>query len=82
MRNIDLKTLPVDKYCERLKSSNPEKRDAAISSLGALIAGGNKEAFDVLCGYFSDFEWVEGEGDFGYEWGGVGAWVWGTAVSR
>ena len=54
LRNIDLKTLPVDRYFEQLKSPKPGERNAAISSLGALIAGGNKEAFEVLCEYFKD----------------------------
>lgn len=54
LRNIDLKTLPVDRYSERLKSPKPEERKAAISSLGGLISSGNKEAFEVLFEYFKD----------------------------
>jgi hypothetical protein len=52
IRNIDLKTLPADRYAEQLKSSSPKEKNAAISSLGALISAGNKEAFDILCEYF------------------------------
>lgn len=48
IRNIDFKTFPVDKYCRQLKSPKAEERDAAVSSLGALIACGNKSAFQEL----------------------------------
>jgi len=52
IRNIDLKSLPVDQYSKQLKSSKPEERDAAISSLGALIANGNEAAFEELFNFF------------------------------
>jgi len=52
LRNIDLKTLPVDKYLDRLKGPDPQERNGAISSLSALITCGNEEAFEVLFEYF------------------------------
>jgi len=54
LRNIDLKTLPVDRYPEKLQSPKPEERNSAISSLGGLVSSGNKEAFKVLYEYFKD----------------------------
>lgn len=52
IRNIDFKTLPVDQYCKKLKSPKREEQDAAISTLGALIAQGNKAAFQELFKFF------------------------------
>ncbi len=48
IRNIDFKTLPVDQYSKQLKSPKQEEQDAAMSTLGALIAQGNKAAFKEL----------------------------------
>lgn len=48
IRNIDFKNLTVEKYSQRLKDSNPEVRNSAISTLGALIVYGNKAAFQEL----------------------------------
>ena len=53
-RNIDLKTFPIDRYIEQIKSQIPTERNAAISSLRAFVASGNKDAFNVLCEYFKD----------------------------
>ena len=52
IRNIDWKTVPIDHYARQLKNSKPEERDAAISSLGALISFGNKAAFQELLNFF------------------------------
>ena len=51
-KNIDWKTIPVDEYAATLRSSNPEERNSAISSLGGLISFGNREAFNELLDYF------------------------------
>ena len=51
LRSMDLKTLPVDKYSERLKSPKPGERNAAISGLRGLIASGNEEAIKLLIEY-------------------------------
>lgn len=48
IRNIDFKTLPIDTYSKQLRSPRSEERDAAISSLGALIARENRAAFQEL----------------------------------
>jgi hypothetical protein len=48
IRHIDWKTQPVGQYAWQLESVIPEERDKAISSLGALIALGNLEAFETL----------------------------------
>ncbi len=52
IRNIDWKTMPVDRYVKQLESSKKEEREAGVSSLGAMIALGNKEAFKQLLKYF------------------------------
>lgn len=52
IRNIDWKTVPVEKYAKQLKNPKPEERNAAISSLAALIAYGNKAAFQELFNFF------------------------------
>ena len=52
IRNIDWKTAPVDRYVKQLESSEKEEREAGVSSLGAMIAFGNKEAFKQLLKYF------------------------------
>ena len=46
--HIDWKTQPVDQYTCQLERGIPEERDKAISSLGALIALENLEAFQAL----------------------------------
>ncbi len=51
IRNIDLETLPVDSYVEKLKSRNLEEQKKALSSLGGLVAHGNREAFEALFDY-------------------------------
>lgn len=51
IKTIDFKTLPVDKYSDKLGSPKPEKRHAAIAGLGGLIAQGNKGAFKMLFEY-------------------------------
>lgn len=51
IKNIDFKTLPVDKYSDKLRSPKPGKRHAAVSGLGGLIAQGNKGAFKMLFEY-------------------------------
>jgi len=48
VEHIDWKTQPVDQYTWRLERGIPEERDQAISSLGALIALENLEAFQAL----------------------------------
>jgi hypothetical protein len=53
IRNIDWKTMPVDKHVSQLKSLDPRKRDDGISSLGALISLGNEAAFQELLNFFS-----------------------------
>lgn len=52
IRNIDFKTLPVEMHVKQLTSANSEERDTAISTLGALIAKGNKAAFQGLFKFF------------------------------
>jgi hypothetical protein len=52
IRNIDWKTMPVDQYVTRLDSSDPKDQQAAISSLGGLIAHDNVEAFHELFMFF------------------------------
>lgn len=52
IRNVDFKTLPVDRYSKQLKNPKREERDAAISTLGALIAHGNEAAFQELFEFF------------------------------
>ncbi len=48
VKRIDWKTQPVDQYTRQLESGIADERDKAISSLGALIALGNLEAFQAL----------------------------------
>ncbi len=48
IRNIDLKTLPVEKYSKQLKHPDPRERASAISTLGSLIFQENKDAFHEL----------------------------------
>jgi hypothetical protein len=48
IKDIDWKTIPVDRYVKQLKDPRPEERCAAISSLGGLISFGNMEAFNEL----------------------------------
>ncbi len=48
VKHIDWKTQPVDQYTWQLERGIPEERDKAISSLGALIALENLEAFQAL----------------------------------
>lgn len=52
IRDIDWKTMPVNKYVTQLKNSHPEEQKAAIFSLSGLIAFGNKEAFNELFMFF------------------------------
>ncbi len=54
LRNIDLKSMPVDEYAAALRSSNPEERDSGITTLTGLISFGNKEAFNELFGFFKE----------------------------
>ena len=51
LRNIDLKTLPVDPYVEKLESKNLEEHKEALRSLGSLVSQDNREAFEVLFDY-------------------------------
>ena len=51
LRNIDLKTLPVREYSSQLNHPKSERREAALSTLGALTASGNKAAFQELFNY-------------------------------
>jgi len=53
VRQIDLKTIAVDPYAVKLQSKNPKERNAAISTLGALIASGNTAAFQLLLDFFA-----------------------------
>lgn len=53
VRKIDWKTVGVDHYAVQLQSEDPEERNAAISSLGALIAFGNPAAFQLLLQFFA-----------------------------
>jgi len=48
VKQTDWKTLPVEQYARELESERPEERDKAISSLGALIALENPDAFQEL----------------------------------
>lgn len=50
---IDWKTVSVDPYAAKLQSKGPEERNAAISSLGGLIAFGNPAAFQSLLQFFA-----------------------------
>ncbi len=52
IRNIDWKTVPVEKYVTQLKNSDPGEQKAAISSLCGLISLGNNKAFKELFIYF------------------------------
>ncbi len=52
INNIDFKSLPVDKYLAPLYGSDPQGRQAAISSLGALAVQDNVEAFNELFKFF------------------------------
>ncbi len=54
LRRVDWKMFPVDDYASQLQSSKPDEQNDAISSLGALIAHGNSEAFNVLLGFLKD----------------------------
>lgn len=54
VRSIDWKSAPVDQYVNRLRDPRPEEQDAAISSLGGLIALGNVEAFEGLFDFFKE----------------------------
>lgn len=53
VRKIDWKTVGVDPYAVPLQSKDPEGRNAAISSLGALVAFGNPAAFQLLLQFFA-----------------------------
>jgi hypothetical protein len=52
IRNIDWKTMPVARYVRQLESPKKEEQEKGISSLGGMIAFGNKEAFKELFEYF------------------------------
>jgi len=52
IKNIDWKTMPVDKSVAQLKSSNLKEQNAAISNLAALIIHGNIDAFNELFIFF------------------------------
>lgn len=52
VKNIDWKTMPVDKSVAQLKSSNLKEQNAAISNLAALIIHGNIDAFNELFIFF------------------------------
>lgn len=54
LRNIDLKSIPVDAYASALRSSNPKERDPGITNLVGLISLGNKEAFNELFKFFKE----------------------------
>ncbi len=51
LNNIDFRTLPVDRYIKPLYDPDPEKRDAAISSLESLVYFQNEKAFQLLFEY-------------------------------
>ncbi len=51
LRNIDLETLPVDPYLEKLESRNLEEHKRALRSLGSLVSEGNRQAFEALFDY-------------------------------
>ncbi|MBF0121462.1 MAG: hypothetical protein HQK79_21750 [Desulfobacterales bacterium] len=52
--NIDWKNAPIDKYVNKLESTNKKECNEGISSLSSLITLGNNEAFKVLCNFFKD----------------------------
>lgn len=52
LNKIDFKNIPIEKYVGKLKSSNPEERDYAISNLSALISFDNEQAFQELFNFF------------------------------
>jgi hypothetical protein len=54
VKQIDCTTLSVDEYVSHLESVRPEERDKAISSLGALIALENSEAFQALLRFLAN----------------------------
>lgn len=54
IRNIDWKTMPVDRHVRQLKSPLKKDQEAGISSLGGMISLGNKEAFNELLKYFKN----------------------------
>lgn len=52
IRNIDFKTLLVDGYVKQLQSPMKSEQKVGITSLSAMIAHGNEEAFKELLKYF------------------------------
>ena len=54
IRNIDWKSMPVDRHVKQLQSPLKEDQKAGISSLGGMISFGNKEAFKELLKYFKN----------------------------
>jgi len=53
IRNIDWKSMPIDRHVRQLQSPLKKDQKAGISSLGGMISLGNKEAFDELLKYFN-----------------------------
>ncbi len=51
---VDLATLPVEPYLEKLNGDDEECRKEAITSLGSLAIQKNKEALRCLCEYYRD----------------------------
>jgi hypothetical protein len=52
IRNIDWKTMPVDRYVKQLQSPKKEEQEKGLSGLGGMIAFGNKKALKELFEYF------------------------------
>jgi len=48
LKDIDLKTLPVEPYLKMLESGDKDEQKKALHSLGGLVSQGNREAFEVL----------------------------------
>jgi hypothetical protein len=59
IRNIDFKTLPVEKHTRQLKHPDPQERDSAISTLGSLIFQENKDAFHELFNFLKQLPPLE-----------------------
>ncbi|MEW6606941.1 MAG: hypothetical protein AB1414_05735 [bacterium] len=54
IRNIDFRTLPVEPYVTRLKGSDAEAQQIAITTLGNMIRHKNEPAFKALLNFFKE----------------------------
>jgi hypothetical protein len=54
IRNIVRSTMPVDKQVSQLRDRDPSVRHKALSSLGAMMALGNEDAFRAMHAFLKD----------------------------